>query len=40
MPKLFLNTDLNVQLVDPDGQIGIRVKIEVIHGLLDAVQNL
>lgn len=31
---------LDVQLVDPDGQVGVRVQVQVIDGLLDAVEDL
>lgn len=38
--KLVLATNLNVKLVDPDGQVGIGVQIEVIHCLLDSVEDV
>ena len=31
---------LDVQLVDPDGQVGVGVQVEVVHRLLDAVEDL
>ena len=31
---------LDVQLVDPDRQVGVRVQVEVVHRLLDAVEDL
>lgn len=37
---LFSGTNLNVQLVDPDGQVGIGVEIEVIHSFLDSVEDV
>lgn len=36
----FSGTNLNVQLVDPDGQVGIGVEIEVIHSFLDSVEDV
>lgn len=30
---------LHVQLVDPDGQVGVGVQVQVIHCLLDSVQD-
>lgn len=32
--------NLNVKLVDPDGQVGIGVQIEVIHSFLDTVEDV
>lgn len=37
---LVCGTNLNVKLVDPDGQIGIGVQIEVIHCLLNSVEDV
>ena len=31
---------LHVQLADPDGQVGVGVQVEVVHGLLHSVQDL
>lgn len=36
----FHSSNLNVKLVDPDGQVGVGVKIEVIHSLLDSVEDV
>lgn len=36
----FRGPNLNVKLVDPDGQVGIGVKIEVIHSLLDSAEDV
>lgn len=33
---LFCGANLNVKLVDPDGQVGVGVEIEVIHSFLDS----
>lgn len=35
-----VNTDLDVQLVNPDGQIGVGVEVEVVHSLLHTVEDL
>ncbi len=37
---LFCDANLNVQLVDPDGQVGIGVEVEVVHSLLDSVEDV
>lgn len=37
---LFCGANLNVELVDPDGQVGIGVEIEVIHSLLNSVEDV
>lgn len=37
---LICDTNLNVKLVDPDGQVGVGVQIEVIHGLLDSIEDV
>ena len=37
---LICGTNLNVKLVHPDGQVGIGVQIEVIHCLLDSVEDV
>lgn len=37
---MFYSANLNVKLVDPDGQVGIGVKIEVIYRLLDSVEDV
>lgn len=37
---MFCGANLNVELVDPDGQVGIGVEIEVIHSLLDSVEDV
>lgn len=37
---LFCGANLNVKLVDPDGQVGVGVEIEVIHSLLDSVEDV
>lgn len=34
------STNLNVQLVDPNGQVGIGVQVQVINSLLDSVQDV
>ncbi len=37
---LSSSTHLDVQFVDPDGQIWVRVQVQVVHSLLDAVEDL
>lgn len=37
---LLCGANLNVELVDPDGQVGIGVEIEVVHSLLDSVEDV
>lgn len=37
---LICGTNLNVKLVDPDGQVRVGVQIEVIHSLLDSIENV
>lgn len=33
-------THLDVQFIDPDGQVGVWVQVQVVHSLLDAVEDL
>lgn len=40
MLVLLHGTNLNVELVDPDGQVGVGVEIEVVHSLLDSVEDV